>query len=115
MRVTRLRRLHLLAGAAEAPLALPIPIDRGVERGGVEIGPQHVGEIELGVGELPQQEVRDPLLAAGADEQVGLRRVGHREDTARAPRARVASRRAARPGCAAKYRRAACAMSQRPP
>ena len=47
---------------------------------GVEIRPEQVGEIELGVGELPQQEVRNPLLAAGADEEVGLRRVGHREE-----------------------------------
>ena len=44
-----------------------------VERGGIEIGPQRVGEIELGVGELPQQEIADALLAAGADEEVRLR------------------------------------------
>ena len=37
-----------------------------------EVGPQRVGEVELGVGRLPQQEVRQPLLARGADEQVEL-------------------------------------------
>ena len=37
--------------------------------------PQHVGEIELRVGELPQQEIADALLAAGADEQIRLGRV----------------------------------------
>ena len=69
----------LLAGAAEAPLAAAIRGDRRVERRGVEVRPQRVGEIELAVGELPQQEVADALLAAGADEKVGLGRVAHRE------------------------------------
>ena len=39
-----------------------------------EVGPERVHEDELGVGELPEQEVRDPQLARRADEQV---RVGH--------------------------------------
>src|SRR5260221_456893 len=71
--------LHLLARAAEAALAAAVRIDRLIQRRGVEVRPKLVGEIELGVRELPQQEVADPLLAAGADEQIRLRRVAHRE------------------------------------
>src|SRR4051812_40688005 len=69
-----LRGGELLAGAPEAALAVLVRGDRFAEGLGAEIGPQRVGEIELGVRELPQQEVGDALLAARADEQVGLRR-----------------------------------------
>ena len=87
--------------------------DRRVERRGVEVGPQRIGEIELGVGELPEQEIADALLAAGADEEIGLGRVAHRQVAARAlvlarppaPAATVARASAC----------AACTMSQRPP
>src|SRR5688572_21119172 len=74
-----LRLLELLARAAEAPLALAVRRDRLVERRAVEIGPQRLGEIELGVGKLPEQEVGDALLAPGADEKIGLGRIAHRE------------------------------------
>src|SRR6266545_6977747 len=57
---------QLLARAPEAALALAIPGDRRVELPGVEVRPQRRGEIELGVGELPKQEIADALLAAGA-------------------------------------------------
>ena len=74
--------------------------ERGVEGGGVEVRPQQVGEVQLGVRELPEQEVGDALLAAGADEQVRLRRVRHREE--RLERLRIGSRRASASasGCA---------------
>src|SRR5690349_3065139 len=39
-----------------------------------EVGPEAVDEDELGVGELPEQEVRHAELARGADHEV---RVGH--------------------------------------
>src|SRR6478735_7497815 len=39
-----------------------------------EIGPQRVDEHQLGIGTLPEQEIADALLAAGADQEVG---VGH--------------------------------------
>nr|GEU28237.1 hypothetical protein [Tanacetum cinerariifolium] len=42
-----------------------------------KIGPVGVGEEQLGVRELPQQEIGNALFAAGADEQVGLGRIGH--------------------------------------
>src|SRR3979409_2379297 len=73
------RRLDLLAGASEAAFALLVRGDRRIQRDGVEIRPQHVGEIKLGVGELPKQKIGDSLLAAGADEKVRLRRIRHRE------------------------------------
>src|SRR5262245_36004554 len=40
-----------------------------------EVRPQDVGEVELGVCELPEQEVADALFPARADEEVGLREV----------------------------------------
>src|SRR5690349_14270853 len=71
--------LELLARAAEPALALAVRHERRAERLGIEIGPQHVGEVELAVGELPKTEVAHALLAAGPDEQIGLRRIAHRE------------------------------------
>ena len=41
-----------------------------------EVGPQHVGEHELRIGQLPQQEVRDAVLARRADDEVGIGLVG---------------------------------------
>jgi len=40
--------LDLLARPTEPALAVAIPLDRRVERHGIEVRPQHVGEIELG-------------------------------------------------------------------
>ena len=39
----------------------------------IEVRPQHLGEEKLGVGTLPQHEVAQPHLAAGADHQVDVR------------------------------------------
>src|SRR5207244_2852954 len=74
-----LRRLDLVARAAEAALAGAVRHDRGIERRGVEVRPERVGEAQLRVRELPEEEVADALLAAGADEQIGLGRVAHRQ------------------------------------
>ena len=54
-------------------------LDRGVELALAEVRPQRVAEIQLGVGEIPQQEIADALLAAGADQQVGIRQPGQRQ------------------------------------
>src|SRR5712671_6658681 len=51
-----LRLLELLAGAAEAALPAAIGVDRLVEGGSIEIRPERFGEIELRIGELPEQE-----------------------------------------------------------
>src|SRR5262249_43928606 len=37
-----------------------------------EVGPQRVDEHQFGVGALPQQEIADALLAAGADQEIGI-------------------------------------------
>ena len=66
-------------GLAEAPLAAGKECQRRLEVGGLEIRPQARGEVQLGVGQVPQQEIADALLAAGADEQVRLRQPGERQ------------------------------------
>src|SRR5919108_5564539 len=70
---------QLLAGAAEPALAPRVRGDGLVQGFGAEVGPERIGEVELGVRELPEEEVGDALLAARADEEVGLRRVAHRK------------------------------------
>ena len=44
-----------------------------------EVGPERVGEHELGVRRLPEHEVRDPPLTGGADQQVDVRQLGRIE------------------------------------
>ena len=65
-----------LVQPAEAPIAALVLADRVEEVLAAEVGPQHVGEHQLAVGELPQQEVRDAVLTRGADHQVGIGHVG---------------------------------------
>src|SRR5262249_13357560 len=77
--ISVLRRPNLFAGSSEAALTLLVGSDRGVECIRVEVGPEEIGEIELRVGKLPQQKVRNALLSSGADEQVRLGRIGHRQ------------------------------------
>jgi hypothetical protein len=67
---------HLVARQAEAPLPAREIAQRSLEFGLVEIGPERVAEIELGVGQVPEQEIADALLAARADEEIGFRRAG---------------------------------------
>ena len=38
--------------------------------GNVEIRPQRVADMQLGVREIPQQEIADAVIAAGANEQI---------------------------------------------
>src|SRR5690606_4428051 len=65
-------------GRGSAVAAVPGGVDlAGVpEVPAVEVGPEGVQEDELGVGRLPEQEVGEPLLAGGADEQVDVGDVG---------------------------------------
>src|SRR5512139_832872 len=71
--------LHLFAGAAKAAFTGSIGGDRHIQCRRIKFGPQRVGEIQFGVGQLPQQEIADALLAAGADEEVGFGHVGQTE------------------------------------
>src|SRR5204862_8367240 len=62
--------------AAEAAPAAGVVVEGGAELLLAEVGPKRVDEDELGVGELPQEKVRDPQLAGRADEQVWIRHLG---------------------------------------
>ena len=37
-----------------------------------KVGPEHIGNVELRIGRLPQQEVGQAQLSAGADNQLGV-------------------------------------------
>src|SRR5437764_7860472 len=58
-----------------AALASAIIGDRLFQIGAPEIRPQRLGKDELGIGALPQQEVADALLAAGADQEIRVREI----------------------------------------
>src|SRR5271156_6475306 len=77
--LARLRLAELLAGAAEAPFPPAVGGEGILKRGGVEIRPQRIREIQFRISKLPEQEVADALLAARTDEQVGLGCVAHRQ------------------------------------
>src|SRR5262245_5701859 len=64
---------------AEAAAAAGVLVDRGAQVLGAEVRPQRVDEDELGVGELPEQEIRDPQLARGPDQEIGIGQVGRVE------------------------------------
>src|SRR6266540_3191613 len=71
--------VQLVAGPPEPPLACLV-IEQGlVQFSGVEVGPVHVGEIEFGVGKLPEQEVAYPHLSAGTDQKIGVGNVPCKE------------------------------------
>src|SRR5262245_43327182 len=67
---------------AEAPRPLLELGHRLVEVARAEVRPEHGGDEELGVGDLPQEEVRDPHLAAGADHEIRVGNVGGIEGAA---------------------------------
>src|ERR687889_488401 len=72
MKRTRSTALGLLYSAA-APVAAREGSDGSAELLGGEVRPERIRDVELGVGNLPEQEVRDPQLPAGADHEVHLR------------------------------------------
>src|SRR6185312_14333636 len=63
----------------EAPLTGVEPGDGFIQGRLAEVGPQDVAEIELGVREVPQQEVADAAFAACADEEIRVRDAGERQ------------------------------------
>src|SRR5215203_1115443 len=76
--------LHRSTGtldAAPAPGPGPERLEGPQELIGGEVRPQRIRHVELGVGYLPEQEVRDAKLAAGPDHQVDLGYVGGVEVT----------------------------------
>src|SRR5262245_47422956 len=66
--------LELGARAPEPPLPLLEERQRLNVLALAEVRPQRLRHVHLGVGQLPEEEVADAHLAAGADQQVG---VGH--------------------------------------
>src|SRR5689334_9003804 len=69
----------LMSPPAEPALARVELRQAALERRAVEVGPQLVGEHELRVCGLPQQVVRDPLLAARSDDEVRVVHLGRVE------------------------------------
>ena len=57
---------------AEPALALGVGAHRPQEIDPSEIGPVGLAEIELRMGALPEQEAGQPLLARGADDEIGI-------------------------------------------
>src|SRR5690606_5200166 len=63
--------LPLAGQAAEAAFPALVGLDGLGQVLPAEVRPAHVGHPELRIRRLPQQEVADALLAAGADQQIG--------------------------------------------
>src|SRR5215471_15630417 len=63
---------HDVRECAEAPVAAAEVGDGRGEVIRAEIRPQGVDKAELGVGGFPEQEIRQPFLAPGADEQIDV-------------------------------------------
>src|SRR3546814_17214667 len=63
---------------AEAALPVPIGAQRAQEVDLAKVRPVDLGEIELAVGALPEQEARQSQLAAGADAEVRIRELRDR-------------------------------------
>src|SRR3954452_24425931 len=65
-------RVRSMPSLPPEPAVAPRELEQGgVECVGTEVRPQAVGEDELRVGGLPDQEVADPLLPARPDHEVG--------------------------------------------
>src|SRR6266540_4234527 len=72
-------KLEVPLPAAEAAPAAGVVVESGAELVLAEIGPERVDEDQLGIGELPQEKVRNPQLAGGTDQEVGVRHLGRIE------------------------------------
>src|SRR5947208_966275 len=57
---------------SEAPIAPLVVEDRPEQVAARHVGPEDGGDVQLGIGELPKQEVRQPVLAGGANQQIGV-------------------------------------------
>src|SRR5688572_766269 len=69
-----LRPLSACPGAqtTETAIASAVLVNGGLEGGLVEIRPEAGQENELGIGRLPGEKVRHPLLARGPDHQIRI-------------------------------------------
>src|SRR5436309_10514995 len=67
------RGRRIQSSAAESTAAARVILDCGSKLVWAEVRPERVGEDELRIRRLPEQEVRHPQLARGADDEVGIR------------------------------------------
>src|SRR5210317_1822058 len=58
---------------SKATLFFPKPGKRPVELGLVELRPQNVSEPQLCIRQVPQQEIADPLLTTGTNQEIRIR------------------------------------------
>src|SRR5579884_2183448 len=65
--------------ASEAPIPGLKGRDRLEEMDLLEVRPVDVGEVQLRVGDLPQEEVAEPLLAPGADQEIRVGQIRRKE------------------------------------
>src|SRR5439155_525930 len=77
--LNRAHHIFYLPLTAEATLALLVGADRAEEVHSPERRPVRVAEVELAVGALPQEEAREADLAAGADDEVRVGKIGRVE------------------------------------
>src|SRR5258708_35995895 len=64
-------RAVVIVQPAEAAIAF-LEIGDGAEQmRSAKVGPQRVGDEDLGISDLPEQKVAKPKLAAGTDDQIG--------------------------------------------
>src|SRR3954471_2464353 len=70
---------QLVTGLAEPPFTSFEGAERRRELPQVEIRPQRVAHEDLRVRQVPQQEIADSMIAAGTDEQIGIRQVAERQ------------------------------------
>lgn len=66
---------RLAGSCTKTALAMAKPLESGMQLGSTEGGEQHIREVHLCIGHLPQQKVADADLAAGADQQIGFGQV----------------------------------------
>ena len=66
-------------GATKSAVTHAVPGDGLIKLIGRKTGPQHICEKRLSIRKLPQHEVADAGLAAGADQQLRVWRVGQAE------------------------------------
>src|SRR6266850_1535664 len=71
--------------AAVAAVALLVGDDGFEQMAAAEVGPERLGDPDLGIRDLPQQEVAHAHLAARANQQIGIRLPRRVEEVAEAP------------------------------
>src|SRR5579862_1965168 len=65
--------------AAEAAVPVLIIENRRVEFAAIEIRPEHARDVNLGVRELPEEKIRNPLLAGRANQKIRIGAIGRKE------------------------------------